>query len=290
MIAWEKVYTVLLDMDGTLLDLHYDNHFWLEHVPRRYAEKNALTLEAAKSELMARYKKAEGTLDWYCVDYWTRELGLDIPQLKEEVDHLIAVHPHVLDFLHAVRAAGRRLVLVTNAHGKAIEIKFRRTRLGHHFDAVVCSHDLGIPKENVDFWKKMQRVQPFAKEAALLVDDSLPVLRAARATASRTCWRCAARIRECRRRTSRNSRPSATSARSCRSRRAAADVGVRHPRHERAGVRRAPSCGAQEAKSFSPVGRYGPRLTSNSTVPGASDTSECQAPAGTSTATTGPPA
>ena len=115
------------------------------------------------------------------MDYWTRELGLDIPQLKEEVDHLIAIHPHVIDFLDAVRATGRRMVLVTNAHGKAIELKFRRTQLGHHFDAVVCSHDLGIPKENVDFWKKMQRVQPFEKASALLVDDSLPVLRAARA-------------------------------------------------------------------------------------------------------------
>jgi len=181
MIAWEKIRTVLLDMDGTLLDLHYDNHFWLEHVPRRYAEKNALTPEAAKSELLGRYKNAEGTLDWYCIDYWTRELGLDIPQLKEEVDHLIAIHPHVIDFLDAVRATGRRMVLVTNAHGKTIELKFRRTQLGEHFDAVVCSHDFGLPKERAEFWERMQAVEPFDKTTALLVDDSLPVLRAARA-------------------------------------------------------------------------------------------------------------
>ena len=181
MIAWEKIHTVLLDMDGTLLDLHYDNHFWLEHVPRRYAEKNALSLAAAKNELLGRYKNAEGTLDWYCIDYWTRELGLDIPQLKEEVDHLIAIHPHVIDFLDAVRATGRRMVLVTNAHGKTIELKFRRTQLGEHFDAVVCSHDFGLPKERAEFWERMQAVEPFDKTTALLVDDSLPVLRAARA-------------------------------------------------------------------------------------------------------------
>ena len=179
-LNWSHIDTVLLDMDGTLLDLHYDNHFWLEHVPRRYAEKHALSLDAAKEALRGRYKNVEGTLDWYCVDYWTRELDLDIALLKEEVNHLIGVHPHVIDFLDTARAGGKRLVLVTNAHGKSLNIKFRRTRLNGHFDAVVCAHDLGLPKEQPAFWEKMQGVEPFTKDKALLIDDSLPVLRSAR--------------------------------------------------------------------------------------------------------------
>jgi HAD superfamily hydrolase (TIGR01509 family) len=180
MVSWNRIDTVLLDLDGTLLDLHYDNHFWLEHVPKRYAERRGLSLAQSKQELLARYKKAEGTLEWYCVDYWSRELALDIPQLKEEVDHLIAVHPRVLDFLDAVKAMRKRVLLVTNAHGKSLAIKFRRTQLGGHFDGVVCSHDVGLPKENVEFWERMQKTQPFTPASALLVDDSLPVLRAAR--------------------------------------------------------------------------------------------------------------
>lgn len=180
-LDWMQIETVLLDMDGTLLDLHYDNHFWLEHVPRRYAEKYGLGTEQARIELMRRYKRVEGTLDWYCVDYWTRELGLDIPLLKQEVEHLIAVHPHVLDFLHAIRGARKRVLLVTNAHGKALDLKFRRTRLGGHFDAVVCAHDLRLPKEHPGFWHKLAAIHPFDKSRALLVDDSLPVLRSAQA-------------------------------------------------------------------------------------------------------------
>jgi putative hydrolase of the HAD superfamily len=180
MLDWHQIDTVLLDMDGTLLDLHFDNHFWLEHVPLRYAEKNALTVDMAKQELMTRYRRVEGTLDWYCVDYWSRELGLDIPLLKEEVDHLIAVHPHVTEFLDAVRVAGKRLVLVTNAHGKALRLKMERTRLGGHFDSLVCAHDLGLPKEHAPFWEKLLQQEPFEKQRTLLVDDSLPVLRSAR--------------------------------------------------------------------------------------------------------------
>jgi len=180
MIHWDTINTLLLDMDGTLLDLHFDNHFWQVHVPRRYGEKHGLSLADAQAELFPRFRRAEGTLDWYCVDYWSRELGLDIAVLKEEVDHLIAVHPHVLEFLHAIRARGIRTLLVTNAHGKAIDLKFRRTRLGGHFDAVVCAHDLQVPKEHAGFWHKLQAAHPFSKDTTLLVDDSLPVLRAAR--------------------------------------------------------------------------------------------------------------
>ena len=179
-LPWERIATVLLDMDGTLLDLRYDNHFWLEHVPLRYAELRGLALEEARTELLGRYRRAEGTLDWYCVDYWSRELGLDIPQLKEEVEHLIAVHPHVIGFLGAVRVPPRRTLLVTNAHGASIDLKFRRTPLAAHFDRVVSAHELGVPKEDPDFWRRLAAVEPFAPGQTLLVDDSLAVLRSAR--------------------------------------------------------------------------------------------------------------
>ena len=178
-IRWHQLDTVLLDMDGTLLDLHYDNHFWLEHVPRRFSEKHGLSYEAAKAALMRRYREVEGTLEWYCVDFWSRELGLDIPVLKQEVDHLIVVHPYVIDFLDAVRRLDKRIVLVTNAHGKVLELKMRHTQLDGHFDTVLSAHDMGTPKEDVRFWPKLQAIEPFERTRTLLIDDSLPVLRSA---------------------------------------------------------------------------------------------------------------
>lgn len=176
---WNTIDTVLLDMDGTLLDLHFDNHFWLDHVPRRYAEKYGVGVEVARRKMAERYDNIAGTMQWYCVDHWTRELGLDIALLKEEVSHLIAVHPDVVEFLVAARRAGKRVVLVTNAHQKSLALKMEKTRLHGHFDAIICAHDLGIPKENPAFWDKLQAVEAFAPERTLLVDDSLPVLRSA---------------------------------------------------------------------------------------------------------------
>ncbi len=180
MIDWEDIRSVLLDMDGTLLDLHFDNHFWREHVPLRYAERHAIDVETAKGELFPRFQRVEGTMEWYCLDYWSRELDLDIALLKEEVDHLITTHPYVIAFLDAVREAGKRVVLVTNAHQKSLDLKMRRTQLGGHLDAVICAHDLGLPKEETAFWDRLQTVEPFEREHTLLVDDSLCVLRSAR--------------------------------------------------------------------------------------------------------------
>lgn len=179
MLDWKNINTVFLDMDGTLLDLNFDNHFWQEHVPLRYAQYHGLDLKASKRELFPRFRAVEGSMEWYCVDYWSQELGLDIAELKREIEHLIAVHPHVIEFLDAVRTAKKRVVLVTNAHAKSLNLKMERTQLGGHFDSIICSHDFGMPKEHPEFWQALQGSEPFSPEHTLLIDDSLPVLRSA---------------------------------------------------------------------------------------------------------------
>ena len=168
-------------MDGTLLDLNFDTHFWQHHVPLRYAEALGLTHEAARDDLMARYHARAGSLDWYSVNFWETELELDIMRLKEEVAHLIAVHPHVVDFLSALRAAGKRVALVTNAHHKSLTLKMNRTGLRDHFDALITSHEIGLPKEDPAFWQRLRALIPFDPATTLLVEDSLAVLDSARA-------------------------------------------------------------------------------------------------------------
>ena len=180
MIHWEKIETVLLDMDGTLLDLNFDNHFWQEFVPLRFARKNDLSLQQAKQQLVPLFKSMEGKLEWYCLDYWSQQLDLDIVGLKQEVAELIAVLPHVMVFLDQVKQSRHRVFLVTNTHHKTLGIKMEKTCLQHFFDGIICSHDLGLPKEHSDFWGRLQSIEPFRKQHTLLVDDSLPVLKSAR--------------------------------------------------------------------------------------------------------------
>ena len=200
-LDWSRIDTVFMDMDGTLLDLHYDNRFWQEHVPLRWGEKNGLTQQQAFDALYPRFKAKEGSLDWYCLDFWQRELELDIVALKHELAHLIRVLPHVHEFLHAVRETGKRLVLVTNAHGQTLELKMAHVDIGRHFDLVLSAHEFGLPKEGKGFWDRVKDVEVFEKARAVLVDDSVNVLRAARAYGMgqlvcmrRPDWRLPARV------------------------------------------------------------------------------------------------
>jgi putative hydrolase of the HAD superfamily len=172
--------TVLLDMDGTLLDLNFDNHFWLEFVPQKYAQKHQLSIAEAKQQLVPQFKTMEGKLEWYCLDYWSKELQLDIASLKAEIAGLIAVLPHVMDFLDALKASGRQVLLVTNAHRNSLDLKMEKTCLQPFFDAIVCAHDFGLAKEQPGFWQLLQQQYLFDKQRTLLVDDSLAVLNSAK--------------------------------------------------------------------------------------------------------------
>lgn len=180
-LPWPSIDRVMLDMDGTILDLAFDNHFWHEVVPERYGASRGIGTQAAREELAPHFSSLQGRLQWYCLDFWSGLTKLDLASLKAEVRHRIAALDGAEDFLHAVKRSGRPLWLVTNAHRDSWALKLEQTGLGVHFEQVVCSHDFGAPKEDPAFWQRFQARHPFDARRTLFVDDSLPVLRAAKA-------------------------------------------------------------------------------------------------------------
>lgn len=181
-IPWDSIETVLLDMDGTLLDLHYDNHFWLEHLPQTYAAKNGLSVDDTQSKLGDIFRRTLGTLDFYCVDYWQSELDLDVVALKSSNVERIQFLPYARDFLLALRQLPHRpkIVMATNAHRKVFQIKDEKLGLAQYFDAVYCANEFFAPKESSAYWYKLQEQHPFNPLKTLFVDDNQNVLRAAK--------------------------------------------------------------------------------------------------------------
>ena len=180
-LPWDEIDTVLLDMDGTLLDLHYDNHFWLEHLPQRYAELHGISRAMAELELHPLFERNAGQLKWYCLDFWSAELNIPVRELKLETAHLIAMRPDADTFLAAIKAAGKRVILITNAHRDSLSLKLERIELAPYFERLISSHDYGFAKESPQFWDALQRDIQFDPERSLFIDDTLPILRSAQA-------------------------------------------------------------------------------------------------------------
>ena len=177
---WSEIETVMFDMDGTLLDLHFDNFFWQILVPRTYGMVRGVSEEAAQEIINCKYAEVRGTLDWYSLDYWEAELNIDIKQLKSSNTERIAIRPNVEKLLDALQLTDKRLLLITNAHPVAMEIKLNHTRIRDYFHNCISSHSLALAKENHGFWEALQQTETYNPERTLLFDDSLPVLRQAR--------------------------------------------------------------------------------------------------------------
>ena len=169
----------MLDMDGTLLDLAFDNYMWKELVPRRYAVENDMPYEDARELLMSKYEAVQGDLEWYCLDHWCDRLKIDVVQLHHDVSHRIGYLPGALEFLRAVHEQDVRVLLVTNSHPDTLALKEAMTGLGDYFDGLHSSHDYGYAKESQNFWNALQEDVGFDRETTLFVDDSQPVLRSA---------------------------------------------------------------------------------------------------------------
>lgn len=207
-LPWPDIDTVLLDMDGTLLDLHFDNHFWLELLPQRYAELHGISRAMAELELAPLFNEHVGKLTWYCLDYWSRELNLPIREMKREIAELIALRPSADEFLAALRQAGKRVVLITNAHRDSLSLKLEKIELAPWFDRLISSHDYGYPKEEAQFWYALR--QDLSSTRHVLCSSTIACRSCAvpGVSASPICSRCASRTAAVRRRIPRSSPPS----------------------------------------------------------------------------------
>ncbi len=177
---WENITHVLLDLDGTLLDRDFDDHFWLETVPGEYAKKQGIPLSKARERLLEVYHREAGTLNWFDIDFWGSEFGLDIRALQEREGDNIRTLPNAVAFLQFVKGMGKPLHLLTDAHPGTLATKFKYVPLEKYFDSVLSAFDLGCIKQERCFWEEAASRIGFHPSTSLFIDDRPQVAQSAR--------------------------------------------------------------------------------------------------------------
>lgn len=178
-LDWQNIDTVLLDVDGTLLDLHYDNFVWDQRVPEAYANLNQLPLPDAKHQLFEQMRVVHGTIDFYSFDFWSEQTGLDITDLHQQESQRIAFRADAEAFLDWLAQSAHESIIATNADHNSLRIKEDAMALSKRVDHVYSSQDFGSPKEDQAFWAQLQQCCNFDPQRTLFLDDTERVLDAA---------------------------------------------------------------------------------------------------------------
>lgn len=171
--------TLMLDMDGTILDLSYDSHIWLKIIPEKLAEKRDIPISAAVSLMNEHVIRMKNTLEWYCIDNWSKLLDIDVLEIHRAEKGRIRYLPGAKSFLQEISNSSIRIILVSNSHRDTLNLKLNETDFGDYFEAIYISHDLVYPKENPLFWKELMKKESFKRNKTVFVDDNQSVLESA---------------------------------------------------------------------------------------------------------------
>ena len=176
----KRLENILIDMDGVLLDTAYDNHFWQEHIPTRYAELKSMNIDQAIKITHSLFHYKKGYKDWYDLDYWSNMLGLDIEQEKLSANMIdkIKLKKGAIDFLEKYHKE-KNLFLVTNAHRKTLNIKMKKFPLIKYFKKIICSHELKYVKEEIPFWFILRNKLGVDYDKSVLIEDTIDNVKSA---------------------------------------------------------------------------------------------------------------
>ena len=173
-MIFKDIECLLIDMDGVILDNAYDNDFWQNQIPEVIADSKGIGFDDAKRLAIQIFNYKKNTKDWYDVDYWSNMLDIDIEAQKrsEKSFSRISLYDGVIDTLSILKNK-TKMILITNAHRKTLNIKLEKYNLTPYFDEMVCAHELHYVKEDIQLWYMLRSKYRLDYEKTLLVEDTI---------------------------------------------------------------------------------------------------------------------
>ena len=97
---------ISFDVDGTLVDLEYNDLIWFKEIPELVAKKKKISFEKSLKFVHEEYAKlGEHNLNWYDINYWISYFGIEISPDKifEKYEPQVKIYPEVIPLLEELK-------------------------------------------------------------------------------------------------------------------------------------------------------------------------------------------
>jgi len=97
---------ISFDVDGTLVDLEYNDLIWFKEIPELVAKKKKVSFERSLKFVCEEYAKlGEHNLNWYDINYWISYFGIEISPDKifEKYEPQVKIYPEVIPLLEELK-------------------------------------------------------------------------------------------------------------------------------------------------------------------------------------------
>jgi putative hydrolase of the HAD superfamily len=170
-IFGEKIMlrVISFDVDGTLVDLRFNELIWNEGIPLLYAEKMGIGLEEARKHVKQEYDRVgENRLEWYDIRYWFRYFGLEgWRELLKSYE--VTIYPEVPWVLNTLTKK-YDLIAATNLTREFLDMEMKDLR--NFFKHVFSStSDFKQVKKTIGFYSKICDILQIKPQEMVHVGD-----------------------------------------------------------------------------------------------------------------------
>jgi len=169
----KSVRVISFDVTGTLVSEKFVDYFWLELIPRLFAERHAVSLEEAKRVVFSKYDEiGKDDIRWYIPGYWFELFDLKV-SLREALEKIRGEVEVYDDAKEALERLGAKYDLVISSNLSREFIDVALDALGFRgFKAVFsCVSDLGLTTKTPDFYSFVASKLGVPSSAILHVGD-----------------------------------------------------------------------------------------------------------------------
>ena len=100
------------------------------------------------------------------------DIDIEAQKRSEKSFSRISLYDGVIDTLNVLKNK-TKMILITNAHRKTLNIKLEKYNLTPYFDEMVCAHELHYVKEDIQLWYMLRSKYRLDYEKTLLVEDTI---------------------------------------------------------------------------------------------------------------------